>query len=317
MATIAVCIPTIRPESFKTWLKSWDYLFCKYSVQLYVMQDAEIPFIEPHFTVGIQYPIRLYTRKDVPVHIPVHTDMVRSFLFYEAWKDGTDYILTLDDDVLPGYGDPIREYLKVFESGAPLSSYLSVGALTDSGLQMRGFPYIDRKPVRVALQYGGWRKTLDYDAATQLASPREYGSFHEVVMPVPKGSAFTGCIMNCMFRTDITPLMWQLPMLDGRYNRVGDIWSGLFAKKALDQRGEVVVINGKAQAIHDRASDVYTSMIKEAPSLWLNDHLWENLRRAISYRQITDEAARFFRTKDPEYADYFLKARDAWLSLFK
>lgn len=241
--------------------------------------------------------------------------MIRSWGFYRAYLKGTDYVLTLDDDVRPDW-DIISEYEKEFQTGRPLSEYLSVGSLTDSGLEMRGFPYTDRLLVSVAVQYGGWNGVLDYDAATQLANPRLYQKFEKVNVPVPKGAAFTGCIMNCAFKREMVPYMWQLPLFEGRYNRVGDIWSGLFAKKTLDHFGmNTIVINGKASVSHQRKSDPYRNLEREAPSAYLNDYLWENLESG-SYKTVTDSAARFFEKTDPEYARYFRYCRDEWLKLF-
>jgi hypothetical protein len=153
---------------------------------------------------------------------------------YHVWKNNlADYILTLDDDVLPGENDPFNRY-EIGFIGAPFSEYFSVGGMTSDYMQMRGFPYKDRVPAEVAIQYGGWSGVLDYDAATQLSFPRpaDYkATFYDFVMPVPKGAAVTGCIMNCAFKLEFTPIMWQLTMLEGRYNRVGDIWSGLLLKR--------------------------------------------------------------------------------------
>jgi hypothetical protein len=180
---------------------------------------------------------------------------------------------------------------------------------------MRGFPYKDRQKRMVGVQYGGWHGVLDYDAATQLANPEPQQAFLPVNIVVPKGSAVTCCIMNCAFRTELTPIMWQLPMYKGRYNRVGDIWSGLFIKKTLDQMGVTLVINGKASVLHNRASNPYNSLEKEAPGVFLNDHLWDNLS-GKTYREVTDSAIDFFAKHDVHYADEFKKARDEWLDLF-
>lgn len=304
MASLKWCVvvPSNRPEEIKKFLKAWDPLFGKHDVDLQIIWDNED------------------TWKQMPSFIPRKTDMVRSWGFYQAWMTNCDYILTLDDDVRPT-GDIFEAYEEGFK-GSVLSSYLSVGALTDSGLQMRGFPYIDRKPAPVGVQYGGWSGVLDYDAATQLAAPQPERKFSEIVMPVPKGIPTTCCIMNVAFKRELVPIMWQLPMLDGRYNRIGDIWSGLFIKKALDHMGQVMLINGKAQVRHERASNVYNSIVKEAPSIEMNDNIWENLftptssNMTTAYYQVTDSAAAFFKKYDPEYAEYFLTARNEWLDLF-
>lgn len=324
MATLgwAVITPTNRPEEYVRFLEAWRPLFEKHKVYLIVCQDNDknYPEIEKalkqmHFTS------ELLTWKDIKAkYIPKKTDMVRSWGFYEAYQTEREYFLTLDDDTRP-VGDIFEEYEKQFTEGSVLSEFLSVGALTTSGLEMRGFPYKDRVKKDVAVQYGGWSGVLDYDAATQLAVPKTPQSFLPIVMPVPKGSLATCCIMNATWKRDYTPIMWQLPMLDGRYNRIGDIWSGIFIKKVLDSIGAVMVINGKATVMHDRASNPYNSLQKEAPSVLMNDHIANRVsckttEMIAAYREVTDTAQAFLMEHDPEYADHFRAARDEWLGLF-
>lgn len=300
----SVVVPTIRPEQFRQFEKAWTPLFEKYNVDLIVVDDMPTPFRGGHLS-----------QRDVPSFIPRKTDMIRSWGFYKAWEKGsTDFILTLDDDVVP-YMDVFQEYQKEFEKGRPLSSYLSTGSLTTSGLEMRGFPYKDRSPKRVGIQYGSWRGVLDYDAATQLSNPRKLEHFHPVNIQVPKGVPTTCCIMNCAFRVENTPMMWQLPMLKGRYNRTGDIWSGLIQKKVLDHLGQVMMINGKASVEHNRASEPFNNLEKEQPGLKLNEDLWENLEEG-DFETVADSAYRYFKKNDKEYAEHFRKCRDQWLALF-
>ena len=314
----AVVVPTNRPDKFVEFVKAWTPLFTKHKVHLVVVQDLpehDDKIVDCLQNAGFTY--RLLNQSDLTTkHIPIKTDMIRSFGFYYVWKNKlSDFTLTLDDDVLPAGLDIFEEYGKVFERGAQFSEFLDVGSLTSSNQNMRGFPYKDRRTQMVGVQYGGWHGVLDYDAATQLANPEPQQVFQLVNIPVPKNTPVTCCIMNCAFRTELTPIMWQLPMLDGRYNRVGDIWSGHFIKKTLDNIGVVMTINGRASVIHDRASDPYNSLEKEAPGVRLNDYLWENLS-GTTYRDITDSAAQYFATEDVHYANHFIEARNEWLDLF-
>lgn len=326
-----VVVPTNRPEKFQDFYNAWYALFKQHDVHVIIVEDAAKKSdlkVEEAKTTHLCW-------DDIPNFIPRKTDMIRSWGFYKAWELAENrrkigdmtYVLTLDDDVVPGENDPFARYELQFLMGSVFSEYFSVGALTDSGLEMRGFPYKDRKRADVAVQYGGWSGVLDYDAATQLAIPRGAHKFRDFVMPVPKGAAATCCIMNTAFAVEYVPIMWQLTLVDGRYNRVGDIWSGLFIKKTLDILGKVLMINGSASITHDRASDPYNSLQKEAPSVWLNDHLWENLNMFTDedvqgdmidvYREVTDAAGDFFAQHDKEYAKQLIKDRDAWLKLFR
>ena len=295
-------VPTNRPEQYKRFYEAWKPLFEKHNVRLIPVFD------EPK------------TWASLPWFIPRRTDMIRSIGFYEAWKAGSEYTLTLDDDVLPR-GDVFAAYEYEFERPSVCSPYLSVGSLTTSSLQMRGFPYGDRAGARVAIQYGGWEGVLDYDAATQLAcSTPSYECFSSVILPVPRGVPATTCIMNCAFRTELAPVMWQLPMMDGKYNRFGDIWSGLLQKKFLDLQGDgVMLINGRASVRHERASNAFANLEREAPGAEINETLWEKLGALdlligdSKYRALTNVFASLF---PADYAQHFLLARDEWLELF-
>lgn len=254
-------------------------------------------------------------------HHAKQADMVRSWGFFKAHQQGFEFTLTLDDDVRPAYGiDILAQYERVFQTGAPCSPYLNVGALTTYGKPLRGFPYKDRAPAEVAVQYGGWDGVLDYDAPTQLGGVNDHEKFSSVVLPIPRGNPVTGCIMNCAFQTRYAPIMWQLPLLDGKYNRFGDIWSGLFQKKTLDVIGAVMVVNGKAKVRHVRASDPLANLEREAPGIPFNENLWEALWSEPAdtpmmevYRSVTNSASTHFPSA---YSKHFLEARDEWLALF-
>lgn len=310
-------LPTNRPERFQTFAEAWGPLFRKHEVKVHVVQD--LPRTDARISLeGAQ--IYSWAHLGDRRLFPTGTDMVRSFGFQMAWADGSDYILSLDDDVLPE-GDVFAAYERAFTRGAPCSPYFDVGMLTTYNGQMRGFPYREREPKTVAIQYGGWSGVLDYDAPTQLAVVKEHEDFHPVVAPVPRGAAVTGCIMNAAWRREYTPLMWQLPMLGGLYNRFGDIWSGLFAKKVLDHLGDVMVINGEASVRHERASDPIVSLGREAPGIPVNEHLWDALHVegetiSNSYREVTNSAYEHFLSFSEEYSGHFRTCRNRWLSCF-
>ena len=123
--------------------------------------------------------------------------------------------------------------------------------------------------------------------------------------------------MNCAFRRDVTPIMWQLPLLEGRYNRWGDIWSGLIQKRVLDAVGEVMVINGRASVVHRRASDPLVNLEREAPGIPFNETLWRSLGQLDgtlpeAWRQAVDAMADTFLDLDPVYASVLLDAAASW-----
>ena len=320
-------MPSNRPESLREFLEAWESLFKQHDVKLFVVQDTDEPW---DFDTPVEFEAR--SRKQVPGFIPVGTDMIRSWGMYLAWRHHAPYVLTLDDDVRPiSDFDPFEAYEQEFERGSVSSRFLSVGALTTSDLQLRGFPYRERKRAKVAIQYGGWNGVLDFDAATQLSAQPGTAFFRHIVMPVPRGVPVTTCIMNAAWRVEYTPIMWQLPMLHGKYNRFGDIWSGLFQKRVLDILGDVMLVNGRASVEHERASDPIKNLEREQPGIYFNEQIAdvvfdsdmpsqgafgariEEQDIATIYRCVTDWASSIF---PPDYRYHFLSARDQWLALF-
>jgi hypothetical protein len=181
--------------------------------------------------------------------------------------------------------------------------------------EMRGFPYGERVNGEVAVQYGGWNGILDYDALTQLRGVRPEEIFAPVVMPVPIGAATTTCIMNAAWRREFSREMWQLPLFNGRYNRFGDIWSGLIQKKVLDYTSRVMLINGRACVRHVRASNPHVNLRREKPGIDANDKMWRMLHYG-DFEQVTKSMWEFFKLKDPPYAERFFQARREWIGLF-
>lgn len=323
-------VPTNRPDRFATFLEAWRPLFADHQVHLIVVADSEVaPTTLNAINNYIQFTVSKYAWPDIPDFIPRKTDMIRSWGIYKAWQASSTYTLSLDDDVLPE-GDLFEAYEKVFDAGAPCSEYFDVGALTSFDGQLRGFPYRDRNRAEVAVQYGGWNGVLDYCAPSQLAGVDAEERFEPVVVPVPRGAAVTGCIMNCAWRTEYAPIMWQLPLFEGRFNRFGDIWSCLFQKRTLDALSKVMVINGKASVRHERASDPIANLEREAPGIPANEIMWEACGPQYAecpydaeydgmlgvYRQVTSNGVGYHFYKDTEYRDHFHKCRDEWLALF-
>lgn len=308
MKSWAVVVPSNRPDQLGAFRKAWAPLLQDYEAELIVVHDNELGW------------------ETLPWFVPRQTDMIRSAGMIAAWKARPDYVLTVDDDTIPApKTDLFAAYEDAFDRDWPLERYLSVGALTDAEREMRGFPY-RRRGYRAGIQYGGWHGVPDYDAETQLARAPVATRFHPVVMAVPHGCAVTGSAMNCAWRTELTPLLWQFPLFDGRYKRFGDIWSGLVAKKVADHCGLAVLVNGEACVSHRRASNAKRNAELEAPGRLPNEDLWLGIGGQVllndpfdmigTYREVTDRVAVYFDAFDPPYAEHFLRARDGWLDAF-
>ena len=69
------------------------------------------------------------------------------------------------------------------------------------------------------------------------------------------------------------PHMYQAPAY-GNYQRFSDIWGGINAKRAIDKNGWAAV-TGYSTILHERASNVYTNLQKEARGIMLNEKYWK------------------------------------------
>lgn len=297
MSRWAVVIPTNRPDRFREWADAWAPLVDRHQAHVFVCEDLDEPALGSFFGTTV------LRRPDWPWWVPRGTDMCRSWGMVHAYRSGAEFILSLDDDVAP-IGDVFAAYEDVFDKGAVCSPYFDVGALTSFDGQMRGFPYSHRWRRPIGLQAGGWSGVLDFDARTQLGlDPARRDVFSETVIAVPRGAAMTVCAMNMAWRREYTPLMWQGALLDGRHNRWGDIWAGLVAKQAMDAENVAVVVNGRAQVRHERASDPAVNLEREAPGVAINEQAWNSLWDAMW-------------AHDPEFAQHWSRCRAAWLAEF-
>ena len=265
MAGLAVVLPTCRPESLATFVAAWEDQFARHNVELIVVEDKQS------------------TWDKLPAFVPNRTGSIRSYGFLQAYERGYD-VVTLDDDCLPAPDvDLIAEYQTGFDTKFAVSSYYDIGHEFGLDEYMRGFPFYDRDKARPVLQYGGWDNVPDLDAITQAEHERHgpVGGyrFDRRVVAIPRGAAFTGCIMNVAIAHEAIPMMYQLIMGNDRvgYDRWDDIWSGLFAKRICDHLGLPIIVNGRASIVHTRASDTASNRAKEQNGYVLNERMWRNL----------------------------------------
>ena len=280
---ITIVVPTIRPEKLKEFKRSWEQLIHKHNAEVIIVVDGKKPFVEFN---GIKITLNEIMGKDTDL-IYNFNDGVRNLGFAAAIRFGSDeYILSLDDDVEP-LSDTIQDHIDVLTSRTTISWKSTASEYT------RGVPYGVRDEAPVMLSHGVWYGVPDWDAPTQLTrNSNAHLSFYKGV--IPKGTLFPLCAMNFAFNVEATPYVYQAPMgpkvgLD----RFADIWGGIEMKKDFDKLGWGVV-SGFSTVYHERASNVFTNLQKEAKGLALNEEYG----------------------KDP-YFKLFFKQRERWMSLIK
>lgn len=279
---VVIVVPTIREESIKAFLAAW-----RWPCEVIVIEDNP----ERTFDLaGVQHYAWTDIERDLGDDswiIPRRTDCIRSYGYWKAWQTGKPYIITLDDDCLPnkdGHGPRsfIDQHLNNLKP-KPINRWRT----TLVGDYPRGYPYetaIAQTPV--AVSHGLWRGVLDYDSLTQLRYGRSgvpWGIEPREDL-IPFGRYFPMCGMNLAWRREYTPLMYFLLMgqdAQGRaypFDRFGDIWCGIIAKKILDHLG-VAVWSGAPLVQHERASNVWANFDKEHAGIKENETFWQRVDR--------------------------------------
>ena len=257
---IAVVVPTIRPEKWQDFQKSWEELFYKYHVDLISVWDGEDP--------QLRYDGGFYQVKGIMGEysdlIYNFNDGVRNlgFAYVAKYLKDVDVIITLDDDTEPS-GNTIEDHLEALNSKVPVSWMNTYSEYT------RGFPYNLREEAEVVLSHGIWEGVKDWDAPTQLikGNPDAF----PYIGPITKGVFYPMCGMNLAFKRKMLPYMYFAPMGPKvGIDRFADIWCGIESKRIIDKKGWAVV-TGMAEVKHNKASNVFTNLIKEAKGLQMNE----------------------------------------------
>lgn len=261
MKTIAVIVPTIRPEAIPAFLEAWQPLFDKHNVEFILVVDGEIPYIEhngerkelesdlvSNFCAGVRQLGFLYVAQNLP---------------------DVEYIFTTDDDCFP-VGDPIQDHLYQLNRKVPIS-WLS----TAKDVYLRGFPYGVREEAQVMLSHGVWDGVPDYDAPTQLLVPKDFKpTYYQGV--VPKGIFFPMCGMNLAFRREALPHIFFAPV--GQF-KGAERWDDIFAGTLIVRDFAELnwgIVSGYARVLHKRASNPFTSLAKEAVGILHGEEFYKD-----------------------------------------
>ena len=313
-----IVIPTIREESVARFLEVWRDEFRGHRV--IVVEDNP----EPTFELG-GHDIRHYSWADIDRElgdrswiIPRRTDCVRSYGYYKASQEpGVEMIVTLDDDCYPHTPGFLREHHRRLTEPAHAPSWTSSGR----GVLPRGIPYhAQHRELPCGLNHGLWTNVPDLDAVTQLANSRLGVAFEPVDQTIPLGSYFPMCGMNLAWKPELTPAMYFLLMgfREWPYDRFGDIWCGVLVKKICDHLG-IGVTSGAPLVEHQRASNVWANLRKEAPGYEVNETLWREVDSVRlsgnSFRECYAELARGLPLKG-DYWDRLREAMMLWTELF-
>ena len=241
--------------------------------------------------------------------VPYRTDNRRNIGFLMAAEKGARTIISIDDDNYATDDEDFYKYHSIVGKKATLPTVSSTSGWfnpctmleTDHGASIypRGYPFSKRRKEcytftqttgQIVLNMGLWTADPDVDAVTHLANPTQIThmkSSHDSIM-LERGTYSPINTQNTAFHRSALPCYYYVLMnasLRGlKIDRYGDIWSGFFVKKAIDQMNERVTI-GRPIAIHKRNSHNYLKDLKcelwgmlltEEIVKWLEDYQLES-----------------------------------------
>ena len=264
-------VPTNRPERMPEFLDAWSS--CPWD-RIVIVQDG------PQVTAtGNNNNVLAYSWQEIDSTLPQpwivsrRDSAIRSYGFWKAWKMGAEYIFSLDDDCFPLDGHHIRRHVENLDTTPAWQS-------TVAGLRVRGLPYANIGTLRnVCISMGLWLGHPDIDSIQALAGHSQSG---DAVLDrgltsrvMPSEQYFPLCGMNLAFRREVACLMFFPPMgLNSPYARFDDIWAGLVIQRICRHLRSSIVC-GQPLVEHRRASDPFVNLVKEAPGIRTNEHMWK------------------------------------------
>ena len=312
----ALVIPSIREKNLLQFLNKWGQL----PLEVFVVEDNPTKQftslgIEHHYSWNEIEKILgddnwIISRRD---------SAIRSFGFLMAYRSGAEYIYTLDDDCAPVLNNGMITFVEDHQDAITNNT-----RWTESyqGQRTRGIPYKNKGNTNVVLNMGLWYGHPDLDSVQTLSGFEEQWKHMDVptrIMPI--GQYFPLCGMNMCFKRELTPLMYFPLMGEGYiYRRFDDIWCGIIMKKVCDHLGSFVTC-GPPYIIHEKASDPFVNLVKEAPGIAANEKFWETIDTipltGKNYVDCMEEIGIGLETNQDSYLKTLGKAIVTWSHLFQ
>lgn len=227
--------------------------------------------------------------------VPYNSDSRRNIGYLVAAEKGAEMIINIDDDNFVRSDDYFGQHSIVGKEQKLKTVYSKNGWFNPCSMLQtdpprtiypRGFPYSKRwrdtvtsryTSGRVVLNLGLWEGDPDVDAVTNLNEPiKIVGIKSEQVMLAPRTYAPINT-QNTAFHRDILPCYYCVLMgsrIQGTVlDRYGDIWSGLFAKKVIDQMNDRVSIGYPLTDHRRNPHDLFKDLRSELWGMILTDYL--------------------------------------------
>jgi hypothetical protein len=264
---------------------------------------------------------------DLDPLIPFNSDQRRNIGYLKAVEEGAEILVAVDDDNFVMDDDWFLGHSVVGEASrlptvSAASGWFNPCAMMETDppgrvLYPRGHPYSRRHRSgsvetreetsgRVVVNGGLWLGEPDVDAMTRLTEPVRCTRLREQRVMLAPGTWAAINTQNTAFHRDVLPAFYFVP-ITGRIGgivveRYGDIWAGLFCRKAIDQVGDRVTYGAPA-CDHRRNPHVLLKDLEfEFWAILLTEELWEGLLQApltaSTYRGAYVEIAAWLREKE-------------------
>ncbi len=234
--------------------------------------------------------------------IPYNCVQRRNLAYLMAYENGSDTIITIDDDNFTteddhlGYNSIIGEKKEVEAVKSDSGWYNALHLCkTDPPriIYPRGFPqskkWIDEKiekikiQARVVINEGLVLENPDVDAMTHIDYPAKVISCEGPQIFLAPGTNCAINSQNTAYHKDLLPCMFLIVMGDkvnginiGRYD---DIWQGYFAKKIVDHMGDIISF-GRPLVVQKRNPHNYLKDLRqELPGMELTEKLIVTLEK--------------------------------------
>lgn len=300
----ALVIPSCRQEQLTAFFQAWAGIGGWDCV--YLVDDSEGQSLD--FSASDK-PVQRFGYAEIAADLGDRSWIIsrkdsgcRCYGIYRAWRDGAEYILTLDDDVRPHHrcenimGQHIE---RIAKRGKFQSSVV--------GLSPRGMPDCQEFRTDVKASMGLWAGVPDLYAADMLNGyPTDYKPPLGTRL-IPHGEFIPVCGMNLCVHRDAAPLAYFPLQGEGqKYHRFDDIWMGLLLKTALDKIGWYLSV-GEPFIRHERASDPVKCAEREASGRGaMNDTIWKMVSKG-----------HVIPSPDDGYIESLGRAFQTWSELFK
>lgn len=260
MGQVGVVVPTCRGYSIpeQTIDVSW-----------YIVHDQEMRKIDNPAHADVHHIVAPY-----PEFYGSKNSSIRSAGVREAYLEGCDYILTVDDDCFIPL-DWAERHVEQLSKSMPIHKN-TMGEYA----RARGLPY-GAVSSPVVVTHGLWDGVPDLDGANQTVNGVKFVRHDDRFERIEPLFPMSG--MNLGFRRCMARYMYWAPQGEGfGYDRFEDIWMGLVAETVAKTLG-FTMVSGGACVYHTRASDSITNLTKEGPGYLMNEWLWRAMSESDIY----------------------------------